>query len=97
MRYGDAPRPFREPTQAEACAAWLLDLLEEAGEPVKPKDVVALGKEAGFSQGVIYRARKDLEGTVVNTEGKRSPNNRWALGESLVGAGRGPHTPRPGT
>jgi hypothetical protein len=75
--YGDAPRPHREPTQTEECAAWLLETLQEAGEPLRPKEVVALGKEAGFSQGVIYRARKDLEGEVVNTSGKKARGNRW--------------------
>ena len=49
---------------------------------MRPKEVVALGKEAGFKQGVIYRARKELEGMVVITEGKRSPNSHWALGEA---------------
>ena len=71
--YGDAPKAFKEPTQAEVCAAWLVEVLEEAGEPMRPKEVVALEKE----EGVIYRARKELEGRVVNTEGKRAPGNRW--------------------
>ena len=79
MRYGEAPEAYREPAQAAACAAWLLEVLEEAGEPVTPREVVALGKEAGFRQGVIYRARKELEGKVVNTEGKKAPNNRWRV------------------
>ena len=79
--YGDAPKAFKEPTQAEACAAWLVEVLEEAGEPMRPRDMLELGAEAGFTQGVIYRARKELEGAVVNTEGKRAPNNRWALVE----------------
>jgi hypothetical protein len=77
IRYGEVPQPHRKPTQAEACADWLLEVLEEAGEPVQPAEVLKLGKEAGFTQGVIYRARKQLEGAVVNTEGKRSPHNRW--------------------
>jgi len=71
------PKAFKEPTQTEACAAWLVEVLEEAGEPMRPREVVALGKGAGFKEGVIYRARKELEGTVVNTEGKRAPGNRW--------------------
>ena len=28
---------------------------------------------------MICRARKELEGRVVNTEGKMSPSNCWAL------------------
>jgi hypothetical protein len=30
--YGETPREYREPTQAEVCAAWLVEVLEEAGE-----------------------------------------------------------------
>jgi hypothetical protein len=43
VRYGDAPQAYKEPAQAEACAAWLVEVLEEAGEPMRPKEVVALG------------------------------------------------------
>ena len=50
VRYGEAPEAYREPTQAEACADWLVEVLEEAGEPMKPKEVVEMGKEAGFKQ-----------------------------------------------
>jgi hypothetical protein len=79
LRYTKAPKPFQEPTQAEECAAWLVEVLEEAGEPLKPKEIVKMAKEMGFTQGVVYRARKDLEGTVVDTENKFSPGNRWRL------------------
>jgi hypothetical protein len=75
--YGDVPKPHHEPTQTEECATWLLDLLREAGEPLQPKEVVELGKEYGFKEGTIYRARKELEGEVVNTMGKKARGNRW--------------------
>jgi hypothetical protein len=75
--YGEVPQPHREPTKAEACADWLLELLQEAGGPMQPKEVMVLGKEHGFKQATIYRARKELEGTVVNTAGKKVRGNSW--------------------
>ena len=44
LRYTDAPRPYREPTLADACAEWLVAVLEEAGEPLKPKEVVDMAE-----------------------------------------------------
>ena len=38
-------------------------------------------REAGFTQGVIDQERKEPGGKVVNTEGKMSPSNWWALVE----------------
>ena len=37
------------------------------------------GGEAGFKRGLVYRARKALEGVVVDTEEGRAPGSRWAL------------------
>ena len=77
IRYGDAPQAYKKATQTETCAEWLLETLQEAGEPMRPKEVLVLAKEYGFKEGTIYRARKELEGTVVNTAGKKAPGNRW--------------------
>lgn len=78
----DVPQPYREPTQTEQCAAWLVDLLEDADEPMQPKDVLGLAQEAGFTEATLYRARKNSEGTIVNTAGsKHSHANRWTLSE----------------
>jgi hypothetical protein len=81
LRYTKAPKPFREPTQAEECAAWLVEVLEEAGEPLKPKEIVKMAKAYGFSRGVVYRARAELREVVVDTEPHRHPDNRWRLTE----------------
>ena len=81
LQYTDAPQPYREPTEKDQCATWLVELLQERGEPLKPGEIKDLAEEAGFSRSVLYRARKSLEGTVVNTEKSRAPNNRWALAE----------------
>jgi hypothetical protein len=81
LRYTAAPRPYREPTQADACADWLLETLRQAGQALRPRDVLALAREAGFTQGVVYRARHRLAGQVIDTEPHRSPKNHWALAE----------------
>jgi hypothetical protein len=81
LRYTAPPKPYREPTQADACAEWLLETLREAGEALRPKDILALAREAGFTQGVVYRARNQLAGQVVDTELRRSPKNHWTLAE----------------
>jgi hypothetical protein len=75
----DAPKTYREPTKEEECAAWLLQLLQDG--PMKPKNVIAAGKHEGFSRSLIYSARSSLRGQVVNTDGKNSPQNQWALAE----------------
>ena len=46
---------------------------------MKQRDVVEMAKEAGFRKGVVYRAKGELEGVVVDTEGKFSPHNMWSL------------------
>ena len=74
----EAPQNYREPTQLERCAAWLLDLLQAQGA-LAPAEVIALGQAADFSRSLIYRARKHLAGQVVNTDGKQSPHNRWQI------------------
>jgi len=81
LQYTDSPKPYREPTETEQCAAWLTELLSERGEPVRPKEIKALAEEAGFSRGILYRARKSLEGSVADTENSHSPNNCWVLTE----------------
>jgi hypothetical protein len=77
--YGPAPKPYRKPTQTEACAAWLVDTLREAAVPQQPKKVLALAQEQGFTRATVYRARRELEGVVVHMGNKRSPGSLWAL------------------
>ncbi len=75
----DAPEPYEAPTERDEAAEWLLDYLEAAGEPVSPKEVVAAAKDAGIGRAMIYRARETLSAEIVNTGGRRSPANKWAL------------------
>jgi len=80
VRYGEAPQAFREPTQAEACAGWLVEVLEEEGEPMRPKEVVELGKEYGFTRATVYRARERLGEAIEEVgSGPRDPGKRWGL------------------
>lgn len=80
LQYGDAPQRYKEPSKVDECAEWLLQTLEESDEPLSPREIVELAKEAGYSQAMVYRARRGLA-QVVNTEGRQSPNNRWTLAE----------------
>ncbi|MBN1139388.1 MAG: AAA family ATPase [Anaerolineae bacterium] len=77
--YGPPPVPYRPPTQIDACAQWLVDLLGAAGRPLRPQDVLAAAAGAGFRPWAVYQARKRLEGTVVDTETRFSPHNCWRL------------------
>jgi hypothetical protein len=44
---------------------------------MRPKEMMELGKEYGFKQTTIYQARKELEGTVVTTAGKKVRGDSW--------------------
>jgi KaiC/GvpD/RAD55 family RecA-like ATPase len=75
----EAPQRFQEPTKEEECQEWLLMTMLEAGKPVKPSDIVELGKDFGYSRSIIYRAREALASRIKNSEGRRSPQNEWEL------------------
>ena len=42
----------------EECAGWLVEVLAEVGESLRPKEVVALARGAGFTRATAYRARE---------------------------------------
>ena len=81
LRYGEPPVLYKAPTTADACEEWLIGLLEECGEPIKPREVVELGKKAQFGKTLIYevRDRMEGEGQLVNTRGRKDSRNLWAL------------------
>jgi len=79
LQYGEPPEQYRQPTKAGECGQWLLKTLQEAGEPMKPAEIVALAEEVGFSRAMVYRARRLLEDSVRNTETGRHPRNMWEL------------------
>jgi hypothetical protein len=80
LHYGGPPQPFRPPTRTDDCAAWLLAHLEEASEPVRPKDVLQAARQNGYSASTVHRARNQV-GTriVVSGSSPRDPKNKWSL------------------
>jgi hypothetical protein len=86
LRYTDASEPYRRPTQTEECGIWLLDLLAHAGEPLRPKEIVAAAKKAGFTRATLYRARKELGDCIVDRgSGPYDPLKTWASAGSAEG------------
>lgn len=79
IEYGEPPRAYEQPTQTTLCGEWLVETLEEFGEPMRPRDIVSLAEENGFSRSTLYRARSDLGDAITNTEGHHNPDNRWGL------------------
>lgn len=79
--FSEAPKPYKEPTQAELCANWILESLEEADEPIKPRDLEALAQKVGFKRDTFYAAHRKLEreGRVKDTLGNKNPDNAWQL------------------
>ena len=57
LNYTKAPKPYRELTQAEECAEWLVEVLEEAGEPMKPKEIREAGEGRMASPGAWCTGR----------------------------------------
>jgi len=79
LRYGEPPQQYHQPTRADECVEWLLRTLKEAGQPMKPAEVVELGEQAGFSRSIVYQARRMLGDSIRNIKGERDPHNLWAL------------------
>jgi hypothetical protein len=77
--YGEAPN-LEASTSRDDCGGWLIEFLQENG-PSKVKAVLNAALEAGYSRDVVYRARKELEGRIVNTKGHKHPGNQWTLSE----------------
>jgi len=88
LRYTAPLEPPSPVFQGDLCARWLLDFLAQAGRPVRPAEVVAAARQAGFPRMTLYRARQALAGSVVDVgNSPRDPNKRWALAASSPGEG----------
>lgn len=79
MRYGEAPRAYREPNEAERCAEWLEDELSDAPEGLTPKELEEMVR-GEWSRRTIYNAR-DLLGKKLVEVGPAGPGRRWKLAE----------------
>lgn len=83
LLYGEAPSVEAQ-TSRDGCGGWLIEFLESEG-PARTKDVLAAGLEKGYSRDTVFRARKELEGRIVNTHGAKHRSNKWALSEQIGG------------
>lgn len=79
MRYGEAPRAYREPNEAERCAEWLEDELSDAPEGLTPKELEEMVR-GEWSRRTIYNAR-DLLGKKIVEVGPAGPGRRWKVAE----------------
>jgi len=79
--FGDPAKPYKEPTKAQQCAEWMLEVLQDAGKPIPPKEFVEMAEKEGFKRGMLYEAHRVLEknGQIVDTHGQKHPDNTWAL------------------
>lgn len=79
IEYGKPPETQEETSKTEECETWLLELLRDASEPVRPKDIFEIGELEGFSARMIHRARKRLSAKIVDTNWRFNPENCWKL------------------
>lgn len=78
LAYGDKPSPYKEPRKVDRCKEWLIETLGDEGE-MGFKDLKELATMEDFSQATVYRARKELGSRIVDTKGRRDPDNKWRL------------------
>jgi hypothetical protein len=82
LRYTELVEPAPQPTHLELCTDWLFQFLTDAGEPVKPADVIRAAAEAGFHERTLYRARRVLAGWIVDLgNSPHDPRKRWTLAD----------------
>jgi len=82
LDYGEAPTLYHEPTKLDLCVEWLTQVLKDADEPMKPKNVIELGDLEGFNRRMVYRARTVLGTKVRDTKCKSDPTNTWVWAEN---------------
>jgi hypothetical protein len=96
LRYTELVEPPSQPTHVELCARWLFQFLTDAGEPVKPADVVRAAGEAGFPRPTLYRARQALAGWIVDLgNSPHDPHKHWALAQTDTCLSDTDHPPQP--
>lgn len=76
--YDAAPKMEGTPAREE-CADWLLDLLSDG--PMRLRDILSRAKEEGYSDSMVWRARKSLGVEIADTHGKQHPQNQWTLAD----------------
>ena len=74
-----APERYQEPTERDGASEWLLAYLAEAGEPVNPKEVIAAAADGRIQSGDDLSGTRGVEGEIVNSKGRKHPQNGWTL------------------
>lgn len=71
-------------TERDEAAAWLLETLELADEPLSSSEIVKQALEQDFSRPTILRALDALEasGAISATKGRKITGNKWMLSDS---------------
>lgn len=79
LSWSEPPRQYKEPTQMEKCADWLVEYLLPFPEGVKVSEIIEEAATKGFSRTTTFRAKDERKDTIISTAGRRSPDNRWKL------------------
>lgn len=74
IEYTDAPKQYHDPTEIERCIEWLQTILHD-----NPMSISELADEQIYSRSMIFRARERIADQIENTEGNKSPDNKWRL------------------
>jgi hypothetical protein len=84
ISFGDAPKPYREPSKTQLCSEWIVETLTDEGTSMQPKELEVMAFKAGFKRDTFYAAHRLLEkdGLVKDTHGNKNPENAWELVKS---------------
>lgn len=77
IAYGKPPMPYREPNQVELCADWMIKLINEYDQPLKPQEIIELAADEDFSRASVYRAKDLLGDQLIATGIPRDPTTKW--------------------
>lgn len=80
--YGSGGMPAPEPvTKVDECANWLVEKLIEPMAYAELKSMAS--DEIKATETTLQRARKQLNGLIIDTLGARQPGNKWALKQTI--------------
>jgi hypothetical protein len=83
LAWDEAAVDPRRPLKSEdACATWLRELLEPQALPAT--EIKRLGRDLGFSDSKIYRARKKIDAKILPEIVKGKPKSYWSTGKGRL-------------
>jgi putative DNA primase/helicase len=84
LNWGEAPDMKIDLSLVEQCMRWLVELLQNNPEPLKPRYILALGRNEGYNERAIFRARARLhqgntefDGYIRSTDGRQNSRSLW--------------------